>query len=77
MQKTWNYKLLTLSLLMLLTGCGTVQSVVCPQLPPVPAMAPAQPELSYQDSMESFLRGSLPQQTKQPQTSGPVKRGSK
>jgi hypothetical protein len=70
-------KALTISLSMLLTGCATVQSAVCPSLPPVPAMEPAPPERSYQDQMESFSQGLLPQQTKQPLTSGSVKRGSK
>jgi len=40
-------------------------------------MDKAPPERSYQDQMQSFLQGSLPEQTGSPQTSVPAKDGSK
>jgi hypothetical protein len=47
-----------LALLMLCSGCATVPSA-CPAPPPPPAKVPLGP--SFQDQMESFLKGSLPE----------------
>ena len=47
------------SLTLLLSACASAPSVVqtCPALP---ALAPLQPEPSFQERMQSFLQGKLP-----------------
>lgn len=59
-----------LASLMLLSGCATAPNV-CPSLPAPPAKVPLGP--SFQDQMQHFLAGSLPEPTTSEQPSQPAK----
>ena len=62
------------ALLMLLSGCATVQNA-CPNLPEAPVKA--EPGPSFQDRMRDFLSGKLPELTNSEHTSKPAMDGSK
>lgn len=53
--------LLMLGLLLLLTSCASVPSVppICPPIPDLPARE--QTGLNWEEAMQSFLQGSLPE----------------
>lgn len=55
-----NRGLSTLALLMSLNGCASVQTV-CPETPPLTARVPLGE--SFQQQMQLFLQGSLPEPT--------------